>query len=137
MLQIHKASAGSGKTYTLAYNYIKLLLGYKDENGVYRLARDGKRHRSILAITFTNKATEEMKRRIVHQLALLAGKGEGRSDYEERMCTEFGCSPDSLRKSASAALQSLLAAMGLYRVRLPAKPTLPAITMWTLMTRTP
>lgn len=116
MLQIHKASAGSGKTYTLAYNYIKLLLGYKDENGVYRLARDGKRHRSILAITFTNKATEEMKRRIVHQLALLAGKGEGRSDYEERMCTEFGCSPDSLRKSASAALQSLLGDYGNFNI---------------------
>ena len=33
MLNIHKASAGSGKTYTLTYNYIKLLLGVGDEQG--------------------------------------------------------------------------------------------------------
>ncbi|WP_302995175.1 UvrD-helicase domain-containing protein, partial [uncultured Muribaculum sp.] len=72
MLNIHKASAGSGKTYTLTYNYIKLLLGAGDEQGNYRLASDRKRHRAILAITFTNKATDEMKRRIVQQLAMRA-----------------------------------------------------------------
>ena len=61
MLTVYKASAGSGKTFTLTYEYIKLLLGEKDENGVYRLNKTGRDcHRSILAITFTNKATAEM-----------------------------------------------------------------------------
>ena len=68
MLHIYKASAGSGKTFTLAYEYIKLLLGIKGTDGKYRLnsSARGENHRSILAVTFTNKATEEMKRRILH-----------------------------------------------------------------------
>ena len=53
---VNKASAGSGKTYTLAHTYIDLL---KDE-----LA-----YRHILAVTFTNKATAEMKERILEYLA--------------------------------------------------------------------
>ena len=61
MLTIYKASAGSGKTYTLAYEYVRLLLGVKDEEGRYRLnlpvkgvAAAAARHRSIIAMTFTN-----------------------------------------------------------------------------------
>ena len=73
MLHIYKASAGSGKTYTLTLEYIKLLLGYRDEQGRYRLYRKSDaQHRRILAVTFTNKATEEMKHRIVFQLDILA-----------------------------------------------------------------
>ena len=58
-LKLCKASAGSGKTYQLALNYITLLLGERREDGTWRLL-DGSgrmRHRDILAITFTNKAT--------------------------------------------------------------------------------
>lgn len=55
-LKIYKASAGSGKTFTLAVEYIKLLV----------LRPDNYRH--ILAVTFTNKATAEMKQRILSQL---------------------------------------------------------------------
>ncbi len=53
MLDIIKASAGSGKTYQLTYDYIKLLLAEKDKNtGRNRLRSDfSKAHRSILAIT--------------------------------------------------------------------------------------
>ena len=53
MLKIIKASAGSGKTYTLALEYITLLLGEKDkETGAYRLAETEGReyHRHILAL---------------------------------------------------------------------------------------
>lgn len=57
-LTVYKASAGSGKTFTLAVQYIKLLV-MAEENGEY--AR-------ILAVTFTNKATAEMKDRILSQL---------------------------------------------------------------------
>jgi ATP-dependent exoDNAse (exonuclease V) beta subunit len=55
-LLIYKASAGSGKTFTLAVEYIKQLI----------IAPTAYRH--ILAVTFTNKATMEMKERILQQL---------------------------------------------------------------------
>lgn len=52
MINIYKASAGSGKTFTLAREYIKLLLGRKNEDGSYRLNRGVRNaHRSVLAIT--------------------------------------------------------------------------------------
>ncbi|MCM1092799.1 MAG: UvrD-helicase domain-containing protein [Lachnospiraceae bacterium] len=109
MLQIHKASAGSGKTFTLTYNYIKLLLGEKSSSGRYVLSASHNRHRSILAITFTNKATDEMKRRIVAQLAALAGITGKKSDYSERLCREFDCDEDKLCHCSRMALTSLLA----------------------------
>ena len=55
-LTVYKASAGSGKTFTLATEYIKLLV------------LNPTSYRNILAVTFTNKATEEMKMRILSQL---------------------------------------------------------------------
>ena len=55
-LKIIKASAGSGKTHTLTGEYLKLLLG-KD-----------RAYRNILAVTFTNKATDEMKQRVLAEL---------------------------------------------------------------------
>ena len=55
-LTIYKASAGSGKTFTLATEYIRLVV------------ENPQSYRNILAVTFTNKATEEMKMRILSQL---------------------------------------------------------------------
>lgn len=113
MLDIIKASAGSGKTYQLTYDYIKLLLGEKDkERGEYRLARRGApSHRSILAVTFTNKATDEMKARILHELAVLAEMVEGwskPSPYAADLCRELHCTPEALREASAAALRHLL-----------------------------
>lgn len=62
--RILSASAGSGKTYRLAYKYILDTLRYYDEKPYL--------YRAILAVTFTNKATEEMKRRILNRYAELA-----------------------------------------------------------------
>lgn len=56
MIDVKKASAGSGKTYTLAHTYIDLLA-------------DDLAYRHVLAVTFTNKATAEMKDRILHYLS--------------------------------------------------------------------
>jgi len=59
-LKIFKSSAGSGKTFTLVKEYLKLVLAHPED------------YRSILAITFTNKAAEEMKSRIVEALVELS-----------------------------------------------------------------
>ena len=50
-LKIYQASAGSGKTYTLAFEYILLLFKHNEA------------YRNILAVTFTNKAAGEMRQR--------------------------------------------------------------------------
>ncbi len=113
MLSVYKASAGSGKTFTLAYEYIKLVLGTKDpETGHYHLNKSGKEHhRAILAITFTNKATDEMKRRIIHELAVLAEADivNGiKSPYADKLIAFFGCTAEELKECAYKALQELL-----------------------------
>ena len=69
MLNIYRASAGSGKTYNLTQDYIRLLFEQKNERA----------HRRIMAVTFTNKATDEMKTRILKELHALS-QGE-KSDY--------------------------------------------------------
>ena len=56
---IYDASAGSGKTYTLVKEYLKIILT-ATKNDAYR---------NILAITFTNKAVHEMKSRVVDSLS--------------------------------------------------------------------
>ncbi len=120
MLQIHKASAGSGKTYTLTRQYLKLLLGEKvasgERKGCYRLRPlesygygKPKAHGQILAVTFTNKATEEMTGRIINELATLAGNYPGKiSPYEAEFIEEFATDRDTLARHARRALQDLL-----------------------------
>lgn len=112
ILSVYKASAGSGKTYTLTREYIRMLLGEQDaKTGRWKLSREYGRHRHTLAITFTNKATEEMKRRIIHQLAVLGGmepEWKEISPYQKDLTAEFGCSVAELQDAARKALKSLL-----------------------------
>ena len=119
MLTVYKASAGSGKTFTLTYEYIKLLLGKKDEDS-YHLCKEGReRHRSILAVTFTNKATAEMKQRIVKELALLAGiktDDDDESPYIKSLIKDFGCSQAELQERARIALCELLFDYGFFNI---------------------
>lgn len=61
---IYDASAGSGKTYTLVKEYLTILLSAQQDDA----------YRSILAITFTNKAVHEMKSRVVNTLAAFASE---------------------------------------------------------------
>ena len=65
---VYRSSAGSGKTYTLAINYISLAIG-----GVL-FKKDY--YKKILAITFTNKAAKEMKERVLHYLNCLSQKND-------------------------------------------------------------
>ena len=97
MIQILKASAGSGKTYNLAREYIRLLL----------VKQDPQAYRHILAVTFTNKATDEMKQRILKELHTLATAPEDSPYYKDFVPSLF---PDagSLRKRASGQLGGIL-----------------------------
>ncbi len=108
MLDIYKASAGSGKTYTLTLEYIKMLLGKRDEDGRYQFYKNiSSPHRRILAVTFTNKATDEMKQRIVKQLDLLA-HDITHAPYRKPLCEAFSCSENRLQQTAQTVLYQLL-----------------------------
>lgn len=85
MLKIYKSSAGSGKTYTLVREYLRL--AFRDPQKSYR---------AILAITFTNKAAAEMKSRIIEAL-----EGISKLDDEQKTLINDLC--NSLTKYTTAA----------------------------------
>ena len=109
-----KASAGSGKTYSLAREYIRLLMMPKEKDG--RLTRDTRSYRHILAVTFTNKATGEMKSRIIEELHTLATDPSG-SPYLEYLKKECLFDDDrQLRMHASLLLSNILNDYGAFSV---------------------
>ncbi len=93
-LHVYKASAGSGKTHQLTGAYIRLLFSAPNN------------YRHILAVTFTNKATDEMKRRIVEELHNLAVGNK--SGYLKQLMDEFKLSEKNIRHQSEAILQSIL-----------------------------
>ena len=93
-LLIYRSSAGSGKTYTLVKEYLKIVLKNPSE------------YRHILAITFTNKATSEMKSRITEALANLSeGKAEQLCDSLQE---ETGLSKEDIIQKAGIILEKVL-----------------------------
>ncbi len=94
-LNIIRASAGSGKTYYLTGSFLELLL--KEPVDYYR---------SMLAVTFTNKATEEMKNRLISELYFLATSKK--SDYIGQLITATGFDEGFIRNKASAILSNIL-----------------------------
>lgn len=122
MLEIRKASAGSGKTYTLTGEYLRLLLGWRDPAQPdaperlrpIRMFADGKAHGRILAVTFTNKATEEMTARIIKELQQLAEMPDTPdpaypdSPYLDGFLKLFRTDRVTLKAHAAAALTDLL-----------------------------
>lgn len=93
MLNIYRASAGAGKTFALTLEYFKVIFANPYE------------YKNILAVTFTNKATEEMKSRILKELNKLA-QGES-SVYRELLSNQLGMDIQQLQERAQL-LQSLL-----------------------------
>ncbi|MBO4722495.1 MAG: UvrD-helicase domain-containing protein [Muribaculaceae bacterium] len=114
-IKIIKASAGSGKTYNLARTYIANLIGEPTGKTVtvnnkkyeqFTLRKAQNYHRHLLAITFTNKATNEMKERIIKQLHLLSkGKGDYVNDYGIMFANN---SLNDVQDAADKALSSIL-----------------------------
>ncbi len=104
-LIVYKASAGSGKTFTLATEYIKLLV-VNPQN-----------YRTILAVTFTNKATEEMKMRILSQLYGIWKELPDSESYTRKVHQETGLSLPVVRERAGEALHLLLHNYNSFRVQ--------------------
>ena len=99
-----KASAGSGKTFNLAKTYIRLLLTDEERYS----------YRHILAVTFTNKATDEMKSRILKELHLLATTPKDSPYYEDLV--PFFDSEDGLRRRSETVLCDILHDYGAFAV---------------------
>lgn len=96
-LHVYKASAGSGKTFALTMEYLKLLFRHP---GI---------HRHILAVTFTNKAAGEMKQRILGRLHQLSGyDGSSRLVEMDLLVEETGMDPGEIRQRAGELLKSIL-----------------------------
>ena len=103
-LTIYKASAGSGKTFTLATEYIRLLV----ENPAG--------YRGILAVTFTNKATEEMKMRILSQLYGIWKQLPASDDYLEAIRKKTALDAHTISERAGICLTNLLNNYHYFRV---------------------
>lgn len=103
-LTIYSASAGSGKTFRLAVEYIKLLIA------------DPTCYRNILAVTFTNKATEEMKMRILEKLYAIANRLPDGKTYMQVVTRELGVTEDFASSRASLALYNLIHNYSYFRV---------------------
>lgn len=103
-LTVYKASAGSGKTFTLAVEYIKLLI------------KNPWSYKNILAVTFTNKATEEMKLRILSQLYGLWKMLPDSETYMQVIATELGIDRQIVSRQAGIALSSLIHNYNYFRV---------------------
>ncbi|MDR1170696.1 MAG: UvrD-helicase domain-containing protein [Prevotellaceae bacterium] len=96
-LTVYEASAGSGKTYTLTLEYLKQALSDNFNAGKFR---------TVLAVTFTNKATDEMKVRIITALNRIAGDGD--SDVADSICRELNIDRRVLKDRAEKVQKAIL-----------------------------
>jgi ATP-dependent exoDNAse (exonuclease V) beta subunit len=96
---VYKSSAGSGKTFTLVKEYLRLSL--HDGSRLYS------NYKKILAITFTNKAAAEMKQRVIDALGQIALK-ETMPVVGEILCRELNISTEELKKRAGIVLSNIL-----------------------------
>ena len=105
-LKIYRASAGSGKTFTLALEYMKLVI----ENPYS--------YRNILAVTFTNKATGEMKERILSKLYGVANSTKDAEDYMVKLSAGLPhLTPEKIRENAGKAFRMLMHDYGHFRIQ--------------------
>ena len=104
-LTVYKASAGSGKTFTLAVEYIKLLI------------QNPMSYRNILAVTFTNKATGEMKQRILSQLYGIWKQRPKSKDYMDRVCADLQVTPQFASDRARLALHLIVYHYSYFRIQ--------------------
>ncbi|MDR1848358.1 MAG: UvrD-helicase domain-containing protein [Bacteroidales bacterium] len=92
---IYSASAGSGKTFSLVSEYISLLIA------------NPRAYKNILAVTFTNKATLEMKERILEVLKGLAWESPNVQQYLNKISAK-GFSHQAIKTNAFEALMNII-----------------------------
>ena len=107
-VSVVKASAGSGKTYRLTQDYIDLLL-----------SGDSLRYKHILAVTFTNKATDEMKSRVIEELDKLSRSDDRRAPLAaerlRRILHDYTCfSVSTIDKFFQTVMRSFAREIGQY-----------------------
>ena len=100
-LTIYKSSAGSGKTYTLAKEYLRLALRSPDY------------YQKILAVTFTNRAAEEMKERVLEFLTHIS---KGKHELIGVYAGELNKSASQIIEAAKASLTHLLHHYGYFNI---------------------
>lgn len=93
--KVYNASAGSGKTFTLVKEYLKIVL----TSGTYEFQK-------ILAITFTNKAASEMKQRVLNTLKDASSERE--NPIVEVLKTEIGLSDVEIQEKSKKVLEAIL-----------------------------
>ncbi len=94
LFTVYKSSAGSGKTFTLTREYLKLAFQNPDH------------FKKILAVTFTNKATQEMKERIIQNLYDFSKKIP--SDMGDQLKDILGLTDFQLQEKSEQLLVSIL-----------------------------
>lgn len=97
---IYNASAGSGKTFTLVKEYLKILF---QSNNQYLF-------KNILAITFTNKAVAEMKERIIETLKQFSDEAilENTNSMFDAICEELEIAPKILHEKSQKLLNTIV-----------------------------
>lgn len=114
-LTVYNASAGSGKTYTLALKYIALALkgeAFDNEDTgrtEYRFSKNDYTH--ILAVTFTNKATAEMKGRILKYLFALANPSFREADdlgFLQKIMVETCLTEAEVQRRSAETLEAIM-----------------------------
>lgn len=98
---IYNASAGAGKTHTLVKEYLKILLGYSNKDDAYQ---------KVLAITFTNKAVNEMKSRIVSCIYAFSLNEIPKKEYQllEQIVAETAFTEAYIREKSKKILKSII-----------------------------
>ncbi len=104
--QVYNASAGSGKTFTLVKEYLKILL-QSDNQFIFQ---------NILAITFTNKAASEMKERVLKNLMDFS-KGNSSNDMFQLMMKETNLDSEFIQQKAKKLLHNILQSYTAFHIK--------------------
>ncbi|MDB4655311.1 UvrD-helicase domain-containing protein [Flavobacteriales bacterium] len=96
--KIYRSSAGSGKTFTLVKEYLRLALTSSKPD----------HYRGILAVTFTNKAAEEMKSRVLSALRILSKPNPEKDNLGKILIEELNVSAQTLSERSAAVLKHML-----------------------------
>ncbi|MEA3328125.1 MAG: UvrD-helicase domain-containing protein [Candidatus Omnitrophota bacterium] len=109
-VDVVEASAGSGKTYALVKRYVRLIINPGPETGQTPL-------KAIFAVTFTNKATIEMKQRILELLKRIALNSFSDKNEKNDIFSSFAVEASSAEKIARSAVNDIISRYNFFQVQ--------------------